>query len=72
MKIRINFTDPDGVSYALDEAAEESQLNEGEGTKEEHKEALKGMLKKWVRYGEYCEVEFDTETGTATVIPAQR
>jgi len=35
---------------------------------EEYQE-IESALKKWIQFGECCTLEFDTETGTAVVLP---
>jgi hypothetical protein len=34
----------------------------------DNSEELERFTEKWLEYGEYIEVEFDTEEGTATVV----
>ncbi len=59
MKFRVTFKTPDAVDYAVDEYGLE------------HKDEIKETARKFVTYGEYITVEFDTETQTATVVPAR-
>ena len=63
-KIRVMFKTPDVVDMAIQEAI-------GSGTDEltEMREQIEEALSKFVRWGEQITVEFDTEVGTATVIP---
>jgi hypothetical protein len=35
----------------------------------EMKEPMQEFASRWVKYGEYITIEFDTEAGTATVVP---
>jgi len=76
MKFRVTMKDPDGVYDSLDEAAEQAAQSV-EGIDDDEREAI-GQLKreklkeftgKWLEYGEYAEIEFDTEAGTAVRIP---
>lgn len=86
MKFRINFKDPDGVHDSISEIIKDSLATlrakvpeefvlEDEGFEEVYGDAkrkeLEPTLDKWLRYNEYITIEFDTETGTATVIPAK-
>ena len=58
MIIRLSFKTPDVVDYALEEI-------EDNDVKVEVEEACK----KFVKYGEYLDVDINIETGTAVVIP---
>lgn len=75
MKIVVHLKDPDGFSTALDEAVEASfkgsdlLKDEQEALTEIRQERLSKAMEKWVEYGEYVTIEFDTEAGTATVMP---
>jgi hypothetical protein len=43
---------------------------EWDSIKEDRAAMVKGFISgKWMRYGEYLTVEFDTDDGTATVVP---
>lgn len=74
MKIRVTMKDPDGVSDAIEQAAQESIAgmklddDEREQLEETRREKIKEQLRKWFEYSEYLEVEIDLETGTATVV----
>lgn len=52
MKVRLSFKTPDV----------KDQLSEDE------REASETVLKKFLKYSEYIQVEFDTETNTAKVL----
>jgi hypothetical protein len=76
MKIKVTFKDPDGVWESISESVTEHvnaieglDAEERDELKEYRHEAVSEKLKKWIEYGEYLTVAFDTETGTATVIP---
>jgi len=58
-KLQIGFKTPDAVHYAL------------EDLDEEERDAAEGAAAKWVKYGEYCTIEIDTETGEAKVLPVK-
>lgn len=57
MKFTVTFKTPDAVDYAIEDLSEEEQ------------EEAKETARKFVEYGEYITVKFDTETQTATVVP---
>jgi hypothetical protein len=70
----VTFKDPDGVSNSLDEAAsdwtrETSGLDqyEMETLSESRREQLAKFAESWIKYQEYITIDFDIETGTATV-----
>ena len=80
MKFRVTMKNPDALYEAV-EYATEGYLDQIEGLKEldldeeakdmlleKKKEKLHEFAGKWMEYGEYITVEFDTEAGTATVI----
>jgi hypothetical protein len=76
MKIKITVKDPDGVYESINEAVKKSVASiegledfEREEMEESRTESVGEKLSKWIEYGEYITVEFDTETGEATVIP---
>jgi hypothetical protein len=79
MKIKVTLKDPDGFSESVQEAVEES-LEQLEGIDEDEKKALLetrlektwDKLEKFVDCQEYVIIEFDTEAGTATVLPNKR
>ena len=75
MKFRVTMKDPDGAYDSIqDEAKKMVAAIEGitEAEREPIQESRTDMLRdfagRWMEYGEYLTVEFDTEAGTATVI----
>lgn len=78
MKIRVSMKDPDTMQDAVEEAFKHAEKPEGI-TDEEWEpirearalEAQQEISSRWMPYGEYLYVEFDTEAGTATVLPAK-
>lgn len=79
MKFRITMKDPDGPYECIRDAAKEMveqiegiEPSERESIVENRAETLTDFAGRWMEYGEYLEVEFDTEAGTATVIPRKR
>jgi hypothetical protein len=78
MKIRVTLKDPDTMLDSVDEAvkrlpkpadvsaSEWAYIREQRGL-----EAKEHISDRWMRYGEYLDVEFDTEAGTATVLSAK-
>ena len=78
MKFIVTFKDPDGPSDSIDEAARKSiaaieglSEPEREALEEKRIEALREATAKWFKWGEYVDIEIDTEAGTATVLPAK-
>lgn len=82
-KFCVTFKTPDAVDDpAGEEAVREAsrrlkELGRGDDLGEEHEElteywkkCFKAFAAKWVKYGEYVTIEFDTDAGTATVLPA--
>lgn len=59
MKFIVFFKTPDAVDYAVEDLSEEEQ------------DIAKQFARKFVEYGENLQVEFDTEKGTATVLPVK-
>lgn len=59
MKFKVTFKTPDAVDYAIEDLSEDEQAE------------AKETARKFVEYGEYVVVEFDTETQTATVLPTR-
>ena len=78
MKFKIQFKDPDGVYESIKDAVEDSLAGVGHDLNEQELEDLMFTreertgtdLKKWIKNGEYVTVEFDTEAGTAVVVPS--
>jgi hypothetical protein len=74
MKFRIQFKDPDAVSDQVTDAVDDTRPpnlsdKEWQAVKDVRiDEALIG-LGKWIKYCEYVTIEFDMESGNATVIP---
>jgi hypothetical protein len=76
MKFTVTFKTPDALDYAIEDAANNDSGIEAIADDEEREDAkfalkmeLKMFAEKWVRYGEYINVEFDTDAGTASVRP---
>jgi hypothetical protein len=78
MKFRITMKDPDGPYECIQDAAEE-MVEAIEGLTPEERQVfrhsrvdmLRDFAGRWMEYGEYITVEFDTEAGTATVIESK-
>lgn len=75
MKVRVTLKDPDTMHDAVDRAVVKLDRPDGvsqpewEDICEGRAGAAKSVIsEKWMEYGEYLVVEFDTEAGTATVI----
>jgi hypothetical protein len=76
MKLRVSFKTPDAVEYAIQgelvyAITDENQNNPDAvaEAREQLKADLEAVTNKYVRYGEEVTLEFDTETGTAIVVP---
>ena len=75
MKFKVQLKDPDGffdgVSDAIDASIESLDLDEDErdAVKDHRSETVNSALEKWVKYSEYVTLEFDTDAGTAIVVP---
>lgn len=77
MKIRVTFKDPDGPADCINEAVMDSVKEQGitdddefEAIVEARLEKVKKVTGKFFQYGEYVQIEVDTEAGTAIVLPA--
>ena len=78
MKIRVTVKNPDCFGDAVEEAVREELASRD--LDEEEREAVFDVkmekvwkkLEKWVKWHEYITLEFDTEEGTAVVLPAAR
>jgi hypothetical protein len=77
MKFRITLKDPDGFYEGIDEAtfaSVKSHLGEDPDSDVEEavsnvaRQKIEDFIEKWVEYGEYVTLEFDTDTGTAVVV----
>ena len=72
-KFRVTLKDPDGPADCIGDAARTSLP---EGLSAEEREAIIGIRREelsrfagqWLEYGEYAQIEFDTEAGTATLL----
>lgn len=77
MKLKVKMKDPDTLSDAIDDALE-SELSfivdddEREAVAEVRREKISTLCNKWFEYGEYLEVEIDTDAKTCTVVPVKR
>ena len=75
MKILITLKDPDGFSDCVQDAVKESLAemyesdpDEADACYELRTEKVWDQLNRFVMYQEYVTIEFDTDTGTATVL----
>lgn len=58
MKFQVTFKTPD----AVEESLQDENLSEAQLTK------LAGFCSKWIEWGEYIRVEFDTVKGTCKIL----
>jgi len=78
MKFSVTFKDPDVVHDAIRDAVKEEVaaldgLDEFERKNlvETRVEKVSDILDKWITYGEYVTIEFDTDAKIATVVLAK-
>lgn len=77
MRFQITFKDPDGFADGLDEAVDKSlddlagdlTEDELEELRESRRETIVEAVRKFVEFEEYLTVQFDTDKGTAQVVP---
>lgn len=79
MKFRVTFKTPDVLDSALSDAWSEAHCEDHEyrdagcsaciDASEESRHQVKELAEKFIEYGEYVTIEFDTETQTSTVVP---
>lgn len=75
MRFQVYIKDPDvfdeEIKEAVDKELSASNLpkDEQEAIKPIRLHKLYNFIDKWVEYGEYITVEFDTEANTAIVVP---
>jgi hypothetical protein len=74
MKFRVVFKTPDALHDAVKDALGDEDEDDDEDESEDGPTAksLISFAERWVRWGEYVTVEFDTVAGTATVVPNGR
>ena len=69
MKILISMKTPDAAEHACRQAATTFDENDNEIFNEELFEQYMISCRRWLRYGEYMDVEVDLEAGNARIIP---
>jgi hypothetical protein len=75
MKFRLTMQDPDQLTDACEDAARKSLADLGLDADEmgpliaKRAEKLSGFAGRWIEYDEYITIEFDTDAGTAVVVP---
>lgn len=74
MKIRIYIKDPDVLQESIDEAVDAVEMpglsqEEADAAREVRKEQYRDIADKWFEYGEYVELEMDTDAKTMVVVP---
>lgn len=76
MKIQVTFKDPDAFYEPLKDKVKEllkdnpltKYIEDTSEVEDEIYQKLLDKLSPWVEWGEYLNVEFDLENGTATVV----
>jgi hypothetical protein len=78
MKFRVTMKDPDGPCDSIQDAAERSLAaieglddDERAELQESREVSLRQFASRWMTFGEYITIEFDTETQTAVVVEAR-
>lgn len=78
MKVRVTLKDPNTMQDAVDAAVvklprpEGVEQDEWEDICEDRAAKAKATISSaWMRYGEYLDVEFDTDAMTATVVTSK-
>ena len=76
MKVRVTLKDPDTMHDAVEAEMKRQPKPDGISDaewfsiRENRAEDVRACISRtWMEYGEYLTVEFDTDAGTATVIP---
>ena len=76
MKFKVTLKDPDGFSVGIDDAVNRALSGttffwkkDADSVYESRRKTIRLGIEKWVEYGEYIKIEFDTTAGTATVVP---
>lgn len=76
MKFTITMKDPDGVQESVGQEVRKQMMaitDLDADVREEMREALGDKLylaaSRWLRYGEYVDLEIDTDAGTCVMIP---
>ncbi len=75
MKFTVTIKDPDCLHDAVHDAVKREvdalglPEDEAELLVESREEKVRERVAKWVEYDEYYKIEFDTDAGTATVVP---
>ncbi len=72
MILKVTFKTPDAVDDAIDGFFESGPPFYTAEERIDLRQRMDNATKQWVEFGEYIEVEFDTEKGTATVLPVSR
>jgi hypothetical protein len=79
MKVRVVLKDPDSMPDAVSDAVKADLQKNTSGISDDERESLSKdrasaitgeIAERWMRWAEYLVVEFDTDTWTATVLPA--
>jgi hypothetical protein len=77
MKLRVMMKDPDTLDDAIKRAVDDSfkgvvlEDEELDAAAEARREKVKSVCSTWFKWGEYLEVEIDTEAKTCTVVPCR-
>lgn len=74
MKFKISFKTPDALDDGIRSALAEANVPDGvdaEGNMDQRQTLTRAMWElssKFIEFGEFCVIEFDTDAGTANVV----
>lgn len=75
MKFTVTMKDPDGPYESIDDAVEQlmkeqppGEFDDADAIRKQRRRKLDSFTAKWLQYGEYVTLEFDTDTNTCTVV----
>lgn len=71
MKFQVSFKTPDAAEYAINGVLQYGEWADAD-ERDELKSKLEATAEKFISYGECITVEFDSDTGTATVVPKRK
>lgn len=66
MKVTITFKDPDALRHGLLTALGEAKII-GSENRDDFEDKFYNDMRRWFRYGEYVDLEIDTDAGTCIV-----
>ena len=70
MKFRVTMKTPDALDMAIRDAVDAEEIYDGEGSKQDAKEYIADLCRRWFKYSETLTVEIDTEAQTCILVEA--